>query len=93
MDWTEEAWWDWTWADMGLKDALANIRLVNERNDRKKKISYLGYSQGTVQMFYALTKIEDELVAQNLNGFGALAPCTIDVNEGTQFYYDGLFHF
>ena len=44
-------------------------------------------------MFYALAKIEDELVEQNLNKFGALAPCTIDVNEGTQFYYDGLFNF
>ena len=44
-------------------------------------------------MFYALAKIEDKLVEQNMNKFGALAPCTIDVNEGTQLYYDGLFNF
>ena len=44
MTWDEDKWWDWTWADMGVQDALANIRVINRRNDHKKKISYLGYS-------------------------------------------------
>ena len=44
-------------------------------------------------MFYALAKKEKDFVAENLNKFAAIAPCTIDVNEGTKFYYDGLFKF
>lgn len=53
-------------------------------------MSYLGVSQGTVQMFYALAKIEDSFLKDNLYTFAALDPCTIDVNEGTQLYKDGL---
>ena len=44
-------------------------------------------------MFYGLAKKEKEFIAENLNKFGAIAPCTIDVNEGTEFYYEGLFQF
>ena len=58
-----------------------------------KKVSYVGVSQGTVQMFYALAKMEDEFFADNLFTFAAIDPCTIDVTEGNRIYTEGLFHF
>jgi hypothetical protein len=43
-------------------------------------------------MFYALAKVEDFL-KDNLFTFAAIDPCTIDVNEGTRLYEEGLFQF
>lgn len=42
-------------------------------------------------MFYALSKVEDSFLADNLFTFAALDPCTIQVNEGSHIYEDGLF--
>ena len=44
-------------------------------------------------MFYALSKIEEEFLKDNLYTFAAIDPCTIDVSEGNRLYEDGLFHF
>jgi len=44
-------------------------------------------------MFYALSKIEEEFLADNLYTFAALSPCTIDVSEGDTLYEEGLFKF
>ena len=46
--------WDWTWAEMGSQDDMKNIAMIYEKTG--KKVSYLGASQGTVQMFYALAE-------------------------------------
>ena len=75
---------------MGLYDDVANIKFIKERTG--KKVSYLGVSQGTVQMFYALSK-EQDWMAENVFTFAALDPCTIDVSEGDRIYEEGLFHF
>lgn len=76
---------------MGLYDDVANVKMIKERTG--KKVSYIGVSQGTVQMFYALTKLEKEFFADNLFTFAALSPCTIAINEGSHYYTDGLFQF
>ena len=81
--------WAWSWAEMGIYDDVANVKFVKERTG--KKVSYLGVSQGTVQMFYALAKLEKEFFADNLFTFAALDPCTIQVDEGQDLYTDGLF--
>ena len=60
---------------MGIYDDVANIKFIRERTG--KKVSYLGVSQGTVQMFYALAKLEKDFMADNLFTFAALDPCTI----------------
>ena len=83
--------WAWSWAEMGIYDDVANVKFVKERTG--KKVSYLGVSQGTVQMFYALAKLEKEFFADNLFTFAALDPCTIQVDEGQDLYTDGLFKF
>ena len=64
--------WDFTWMDMGKYDVPANIRFVKNFTGAQK-ISYVGHSQGTIQMFYALSIMEDEL-AESLNAFAALTP-------------------
>lgn len=66
---------------MGVYDDVANIKFVKEKT-QKPKVSYLGVSQGTVQMFYALAKLEDSFFADNMFTFAALDPCTIAVSEG-----------
>ena len=51
--------WNFTWADMGLYDVRANIELA-VNNSNFDKAFYIGYSQGTAQMFYSLAKLEEE---------------------------------
>ena len=87
----EPEYWDWSWAEMGLYDDVANVKMIKKRTG--KKVSYVGVSQGTVQMFYALAKMEEEFFADNLFTFAALDPCTIQSDEGQRIYKEGLFHF
>ena len=87
---TDAAFWDWTWTQMGTQDDVANLKMVKERTG--KKSSYIGVSQGTIQMFYALSTQED-LMKEYVYTFAAMDPCTIAVNEGTHIYKDGLMHF
>ena len=37
-------------------------------------MTYVGHSQGTTQMFYALTQMEEEFLESRVNLFVALAP-------------------
>ena len=76
---------------MGLYDDVVNVKFVKERTG--KKVSYVGVSQGTVQMFYSLAKLEEKFYADNLFTFAAIDPCTIQVTEGERIYTEGLFHF
>ena len=62
----DNEYWMWTWADMGLYDDVANITMIKEQTGLDK-IFYLGYSQGTAQMFYGLAHMESEFHAQNLH--------------------------
>lgn len=44
---TDQEFWAWSWAEMGIYDDVANIKMVKELTG-KEKVSYLGISQGTV---------------------------------------------
>jgi hypothetical protein len=58
---------------------------------------YIGYSQGTVQMFYALAHREEEILASKLHGVLQFAPCTICPEprgeDDETWLYDGLYSF
>ena len=69
----DDAYWMWTWADMGLYDDIANIKMIKEQTGQDK-IFYLGYSQGTIQMFYGLAHKESEFV-DHIYKAVLLAPC------------------
>ena len=71
---TDDEYWLYDWAEMGKYDAPAQITKVKEQTGWEK-ILYLGYSQGTTQMFYGLSKFEESFYADNLLKFGAFAPC------------------
>ena len=67
--------WAWSWAEMGSQDCAA---LINDMYTRTgEKVYYIGHSQGTSQMFYALADNEDYF-ASRMAGFLAFAPCTVD---------------
>ena len=59
---------------MGIYDDVANVEFIKKQTS-KDKIFYLGYSQGTTQMFYSLVK-KGKSVSDSLIKFVALAPCT-----------------
>lgn len=72
-----------TFAEMGLYDDVASIKAIKEVTG-EDKIFYLGYSQGTIQMFYGLSHLEDEFYADNLHKVVQLAPCF-----GDNYTYEG----
>ena len=49
-------------------DDKANIDFIIEKTGHEK-IFYLGYSQGTVQMFYGLTHMEETYLSKVLKKF------------------------
>ena len=79
--------WAWSWAEMGIYDDVANIKAIKEHSGAEK-VFYLGWSQGTVQMFYALTHVEEEHLVDNMYKFVAFAPCTICPESGPESYWD-----
>ena len=65
LDTSMKEFWAWSYAEMGIYDDTANIQMIKEKTG-KDKIFYLGYSQGTVQMFYGLIKKGKE-ISDNLH--------------------------
>lgn len=70
----DDEFWMYDWAEMGKYDTVANVSKVKELTNMDK-ILYLGYSQGTTQMFYGLSHLEEEFYADSLLKFAAFAPC------------------
>jgi len=75
---TAEEFWDFTWADMQYDDK-ANIEAIKKVTG-EEKITYLGYSQGTIQMHYALAHDDEHWFKQNLHKIVQLAPCFVVEN-------------
>ena len=72
----DRAYWDWSWAEMGRYDTPANITKIKDQTG-VDKIFYLGYSQGTIQIFYGLAHLEDSFYADSLIKVVTLAPCFV----------------
>ena len=51
---------------MGLQDDVANISMIKQQAS-VDKVFYIGYSQGTIQMFYGLAHKEDTFFADSLH--------------------------
>ena len=67
--------WNFDWSEMGVYDVPTNINKVLSVATDYSKVNYIGYSQGTSQMFYSLSHKSDFL-KEKLNMFSALAPCS-----------------
>ena len=77
--------WEFSWAEMGLYDVPANIKLVKEVTG--KKPFYIGHSQGTTQMLYALAKEKQRggsFYAHNLQKAVLLSVATL-IDQGTTY--------
>ena len=71
----DEKYWAFTYEEMGKYDDPANIKKIKEVTG-KDKIFYMGYSQGTIQMFYGLIKLGKDM-SDSLHKVVQLAPCMI----------------
>jgi len=69
--WKDNDYWDFTWQHMAEFDIPAVVAFVLKQTN-KKKLTYIGHSQGTLQMFAHLA--EAPAFMSNLNIFIALAP-------------------
>ena len=67
--------WDFTWADMGAYDLPAAVDKIIEVTG-KPKVTMMGYSQGSAQMFYGLATNQD-FFAERAERFVAIAPCIV----------------
>ena len=87
--------WEFSWAEMGLYDDKANIKLVKEKSG-KDKVIWVGWSQGTTQLLYGLAKekqTSDTFFADSLSRAVLLTPCTVTNTLGYDWYVNGMFKY
>lgn len=75
MDQNDSKYWDFTIFEMGKYDTKAQIKKVKDITGAEK-VSYIGYSLGTTQMFIGIAD-DTEFWKENINLFVALAPVTV----------------
>lgn len=74
LDVKSKAYWQFSFTEMGEYDAPAQIEYALSYTGRSK-VTYIGHSQGTSQMFAALSR-QPDYWKQKMNLFIALAPVT-----------------
>ena len=65
--------WNFSWAEMGTIDIPAIVDKIIEVTGQEK-VTLMGYSQGSSQMYYGLAKRQD-FFADRVHRFVALASC------------------
>ncbi|CAI5717751.1 unnamed protein product [Peronospora destructor] len=81
----DDAFWDFTWEDMGKFDLPAMIKYVRKTSGRKT-ISYVGFSEGAIQAF--VTFSEDQSLAKLVSYFAAMGPVAwLGHTSGTAFKF------
>jgi len=75
LDSQDPAFWDFDWEKMGDYDVPASIDFIIKKTGFPK-VTVLAHSQGTSQIFYALSHLEESL-ADKINIFIAMAPVTL----------------
>lgn len=74
--------WDFDWQEMGSGDLPAFIDYILDDTEQEK-LAYIGHSQGTSQMFYALSENESYF-KDKLSLYVALGPVTKIPHEQTK---------
>ncbi|UIZ29912.1 hypothetical protein KXD40_002895 [Peronospora effusa] len=81
----DDAFWDYSWEDMGKFDLPAMIKYVRKMSGRKT-ISFVGFSEGAIQAF--VTFSEDQELAKSVSYFAALGPVAwLGHTNGTAFNF------
>lgn len=75
--------WQFSWEQMAVYDLPKAIDYVREQTGREK-ISYVGHSQGTSQMFAALG-MDQDFWKKRVNLFVALAPALVPKTDSALF--------
>lgn len=70
----DREYWEFSFTEMGKYDLPAQINFVRDHTG-VDKLSYVGHSQGTSQMFYAISE-NQSYWEERINLFVALAPVT-----------------
>lgn len=78
LDINSKEYWEFSFPEMGKYDAPAQIEMVLSLTGLKK-VTWVGHSQGTAQMFYA-SSADPEYWRSKLNLFVALAPAIKETN-------------
>jgi len=82
----DKAYWEFSYTEMGDFDAPAQVDYVRAFTGQNK-ISYVGHSQGTTQMFYQLSKPNNTINwGEKLNLFVSLAPVTSLTHTGSALF-------
>lgn len=78
--------WNHSFQEMGRYDVPANIKFILDKTGQEK-LTYIGHSQGTTQMFAALTDPETrDYVNSKVEKFIALAPIVYLSNQTTGLF-------
>ena len=92
LDIKSEAFWDFSFQELGRYDLPANLKYVTQTTGFAK-ISYIGHSQGTSQMFAALGDPETSQTIQGMvDIFFAMAPIVYLANETSSTLRDVVNH-
>lgn len=67
--------WNFTFDKMGTKDLPAFIDKILDTTGHEK-LAYVGFSMGTMQMYYALAKDESNYFKDRVAAYISLASCT-----------------
>ena len=73
--------YDFGWYEMGQFDVPAMLTKVTEVSG-VEKVTYIGYSQGTAQLFYALA-VNEATINAKIDRAIMLAPCLYGTDEST----------
>jgi len=71
-EWTDAERWNFSWAEMGLYDQPAFFEKIREVT-QQEKLTYIGMSQGSSQMLYAMAK-DIDYYTERLHRFIGIAP-------------------
>jgi len=86
-DKTSEAYWNFDFTDMGVKDLPAFFHTINVVAPAPLQV--IGYDIGNMQMFYGLIQLEKFYFGGNISSFIAMAPCVLPEPQA----YEGVFDF
>lgn len=76
--------WDYDFTEMGQYDIPAELNYITNYTG-VPKVSYIGHSQGTTQMFYGMSEYED-YYASKVNLFVGLGPVTKITGDSGYMY-------
>lgn len=80
----DKEFWDFAFEEIGTLDVPATIDYIAKLTGQSK-VAYIAHSEGTTQMFYALSTEMEDYFAEKMSLFIALAPSTNGSRNSSEF--------